>query len=282
MASLGTNQIVIRNDAGSVELETINWNIPNPQETTYRTVSMDKVFNDKVTHIFEYGKYLSPRWPYTTLQVPTQGMGQWCHPTDLSLIDDSGLRAVAAQNKDLFRLPQGIPFLTPGEKEKNNILFITLWDNYPSSATVPLAGKASKAYLFVAASTYHIQAHLLNGTIVIHYKDGSQDKLELILPDNLLPLDQDIFIDDWAFRSGQPHPWRIRLQNGSVSTYHAGELNKRMSNDPIYIEGGMVTLLDLPLDREKELESLTLETIANEVIIVLMGVTLMECNFTSP
>ncbi|MCD8166807.1 MAG: DUF4450 domain-containing protein [Bacteroides sp.] len=276
MATLGTNQIVIRNEGGAVELETINWNIPNPREATYRTVSMAETFNDKVTHIFEYGKYLSPRWPYTTLQVPTQGMGQWCHPTDLSLIDDSGLRALATQNKDIFRLPQGIPFLTPGEKEENNILFTTLWDNYPASATVPLAGKASKAYLFVAASTYHMQAHLLNGRIAVNYKDGSQEKLELILPDNLLPLDQDIFIDDWAFRADQPRPWRIRLQNGNVSKYHAGELNKQMSNDPIYVEGGLVTLLDLPLDREKELESLTLETIANEVIIGLMGVTLME------
>lgn len=276
MATMGTNKVVIKNSIEQVELQVINWNIRNAAQTKYRTISISESFNDKVSHIFEYGKYVSPRWKYTTLQVPTQGMGQWCHPTDLSKIDDSGLRAVSERNEGVFTLPQGVPFLTPSEKEKNNILFTTLWDNYPSCATVPLNGKASKAYLFVAGSTYHMQAHVLNGVITIHYKDGSKDKLELVLPDNLLPLDQDIFIDGWAFNSNQPRPWRIRLQNGNVSQYHAEELNKRMSNNPIYIEGGMVTLLDLPLDKRKELDYLSLETIANEVIIGLMGITLID------
>ncbi len=275
-ATMGTNKILVKNDVEQFELEAINWNITNPVQTTYRTVSISGAFNEKVNRIFEYGKYVSPRWKYTTLQVPTQGMGQWCHPTDLSEIDDSGLRAISAQNKGVFRMPQGIPFLTPAEKEKDNIVFTTLWDNYPSSATVSLDGKASKAYLFVAGSTYHMQAHVLNGRITVAYKDGTTETLDLKLPDNLLPLDQDIFIDGWSFRSAQPRPWRIRLQNGSVSQYHAGELNKRMSNNPIYVEGGMVTLLDLPLDRKKELESLSLETIANEVVIGLMGITLVE------
>lgn len=276
LTTMGTNKIQVKGTTGSYILETINWNIDNSAQSKYRTVSVSQAFNDKVTDIFEYGKYLAPRWPYTTLQVPTQGMGQWCHPTDLSVIDDSGLRAVSAKNGGVLRMPQGIPFLTPGGKEENNIIFTTLWDNYPSSVTVPLTGNASKAYLFVAGSTYHMQAHVLNGEITVTYKDGSKDKLELVLPDNLLPLDQDIFIDGWAYRSGQPRPWRIRLQDGSVSKYHAGELGKRMSNNPIYIEGGMVTLLDLSLDSDKELESLSLETVANEVVIGLMGITLME------
>lgn len=276
LTTMGTNKILVKGTTGSYILETINWNIDNSAQSKYRTVSVSQAFNDKVTDIFEYGKYLAPRWPYTTLQVPTQGMGQWCHPTDLSVIDDSGLRAVSAKNGGVLRMPQGVPFLTPGGKEENNIIFTTLWDNYPSSVTVPLTGNASKAYLFVAGSTYHMQAHVLNGEITVTYKDGSKDKLELVLPDNLLPLDQDIFIDGWAYRSGQPRPWRIRLQDGSVSKYHAAELGKRMSNNPIYIEGGMVTLLDLSLDSDKELESLSLETVANEVVIGLMGITLME------
>lgn len=49
-----------------------------------------------------------------------------------------------------------------------------------------------------------------------------------------------------------------------------------MSNNPIYIEGGMATLLDLPLDSDKELDRLYLKTIANEVIIGLMSVTLVR------
>ena len=276
VTTLGTNKIEVKVGKTTHDLYAINWNIANPVAQEYRTVVMADSFNETVRDIFAYGKYLSPRWEYTTLQVPTQGMGQWCHPNDLSIIDDSGIRSLAAANGGTFTLPQGIPFATPGSEDAKNIVFTTLWDNYPASVTLPLSGKASKAYFLVAASTYHMQAYVLNGQIRVSYADGTEEVLDLVLPDNLIPLDQDLFIDGWAFYTPQPRPWRVRLKTGDVSKYHAGELGGRMSNDPIYVDGGMATLLDLPLDPEKELVSLTLETIANEVIIGLMGVTLKQ------
>ena len=66
------------------------------------------------------------------------------------------------------------------------------------------------------------------------------------------------------------------LKTGDVSKYHAGELGKTISNNPISIDGGMATMLDLPLNPVKELKSLSLETTANEVVIGLMGVTLVK------
>ena len=277
LATLGTNIVEIRSDDNNIyTFKIINWNIDNAPDIKYQTVVMKEYFNEKVKNIFEYGKYLTPRYKYTTLQVPTQGMGQWCHPMDLSSIDDGGLRNMAARNNNTFIMPQGIPFATPGDSNGNNIVFTTLWDNYPTQIKIPLCGRASKVYFLIAGSTYHMQSHILNGQIRVKYKNGTEDVLDLILPDNLIPLDQDIFIDGWAFDSPQPRPWRVRLQTGKVSKYHAGELGKHMSNNPIYIEGGMATMLDLPLNPNKELESLTLETIANEVIIGLMSVTLAQ------
>lgn len=276
IATLGTNKVEIRSGKHGYTFNTINWNLSNSPGMNYQTVDLHGSFNEKVRDIFGYGKYLTPRYEYTTLQVPTQGMGQWCHPIRLSGIDDSGLRSVAARNNNTFTMPQGIPFATPRGTNDNNIVFTTLWDNYPAEITMPLSGKASKAYFLVAGSTYHMQSHVLNGQIRVKYKDGSEDALDLVLPDNLFPLDQDLFIDGWAFDSPQPRPWRVRLKTGDVSKYHAGELGKHMSNDPLYIDGGMATMLDLPLNPDKELDSLTLETIANEVIIGLMGVTLMK------
>jgi len=276
VACFGTNTVEIRKGKERHSFRIINWNIPHSTVSNYQTVDMSASHNDKVSAIFAYGKYVSPRWAYTTLQVPTQGMGQWCHPNDLSVIDDSGFRAIAAKNGNIFKIPQGIPFATQGDVDLNNITFTTLWDNYPDSITIPLQGKASKAYFLVAASTYHMQAHLPNGYIKVKYKDGSMDTLKLVLPENLIPLDQDIFIDDWAFYSEEPRPYRVRLKTGGVHTYHAEQMGLRMSNNPIYIDGGMATILDLPLNLKKELESLTLETIANEVIIGLMGVTLVR------
>lgn len=273
-AVLGSNLIEVCTDNQTFTFNIINWNIPTSPDAKYQFVDITPYFNDKVNNIFEYGKYLSPRSPYTTLQVPTQGMGEWCHPMLLSHIDDSGFRKQALENGNLFIMPQGIPFATTGKQNENNIAFTTLWDNYPTSLSIPLEGKASKAYFLIAGSTYHMQSHILNGQIRVTYKDGTSEVLNLVLPDNLLPLDQDIFIDGWAFYSPQPRPWRVRLANGKVSKHHAGEMNIPMSNSPIWIEGGMATMLDLPLNPHKELASLTLETIANEVVIGLMGVTL--------
>lgn len=276
LAMLGTNKIDIIAGKNTQTFHAINWNIQNPAATNYQTVDMSGTFNDKVRDIFAYGKYLTSRYAYTTLQVPTQGMGQWCHPMDISIIDDSGLRSLAAKNNNTFTMPQGIPFATPGESDDNNIVFTTLWDNYPDVVTMPLSGKASKAYFLIAGSTNHMQSHVLNGQIRVLYKDGTEDTLDLILPDNLLPLNQDIFIDGRAFGSPQPRPWRVRLKTGDVSKYHAGELGVPMSNNPLYIDGGMATMLDMPLRSDKELESLSLETIANEVVIGLMGITLVK------
>lgn len=270
----GTNKVEWCSGGERHTFNAINWNVKQPVRS-YRTVDMSGSFNDQVTKIFAYGKYVAPRWPYTTLCVPTQGMGQWCHPNDLSLIDDSGLRAKAgADNR--FVLPQQLPFATPSAPEAKNIAFTSLWNNYPDTLSIPLQGKASKVYFLVAASTYHMQAHILNGRIKVYYQDGTSDVLNLVLPENLLPLDQDIFIDHWAFRSSEPRPYRVRLKTGEIDRYHAGCLNKKMSNNPIYIEGGMATVLDLCLDPEKELKSLTLETVANEVVIGLMSTTLVK------
>jgi len=42
------------------------------------------------------------------------------------------------------------------------------------------------------------------------------------------------------------------------------------------IDGGAGIILDLPLNPKKQLSKITVETIANEVVIGMMGVTLMK------
>jgi hypothetical protein len=275
LVRLGTNRYSLVTADSTYTYDAINWNLSQPDKLAYEPVSLTSYYNDAIRNIFAYGKYLTPRWPYTTLQVPTQGMGQWCHPASLSTIDDRGLRTKAG-TEGRITFPQGIPFATPGDSLSPNVILTTLWDNYPDAVTLPLTGKASRLYLLVAASTYHMQAHVLNGSLEVTYADGSTETLDLVLPDNLLPLDQDLFVDDFAFKMGQPKPWRIRLKTGDVTRQPMKELGLRMSNDPITVDGGMATLLDMVLDPEKTLRSLTLTTTANEVIIGLMGATLVR------
>lgn len=271
---LGTNILQIQKDGRIVfETKLINWNLKN-QKSEYETVNIDKYLNASVTQIFK-NEYLTPRSPYTTLQVPKQGIGEWCHPLLTAEIDDSGLRKAAKNNQ--ITTPFGIPFRTTNREGVGNIAFTTLWDNYPTETSIPLSGKASHAYLMMAGSTNHMQCHVVNGTVTVKYKDGSQSVIELIPPGTWAPIEQDYYIDGYAFQLKQPRPYRIAFKTGTVS--RDMEKDMKIKTDEVYgrsIDGGAGIILDIPLNEGKELESLELKSIANEVVIGLMGITLLR------
>jgi hypothetical protein len=185
-------------------------------------------------------------------------------------IDDSGLRAAAARNDGRFVLPQGVPFTTPTPPGKRNIAFTSQWDNFPREIVVPLAGRARHIYLLMAGSTNSMQSRLDNGEVVVRYRDGTSERLPLHNPTSWWPIDQDYLIDDFAFKRPEPVPPRVDLKTGAVRTLDAREI--RGKGGPV--AGGAATVLDLPLDPQKSLESLTVRTLANEVLVGLMSATL--------
>lgn len=271
---LGTNFLqLVENGIIIYETNLINWNLKN-SSPKYETIDIDNALNASVTQIFK-NEYLTPRSPYTTLQVPKQGIGEWCHPTMTANIDDSGLRK--ATNGNLFMTPFGVPFRTQGEPKANNIAFTTLWDNYPNQLSTPLTGKASHAYLMMAGSTNHMQCHVVNGTVTVNYQDGTKEVLELINPETWAPIEQDFFIDGQAFRSKQPRPYRVAFKTALVS--RDMEKNLKIKSTEVYgrrIDGGAGIILDLPLNPQKELKSIEVKAVANEVVIGLMAVTLLR------
>lgn len=232
-------------------------------------VDMQKVFNANVTDIFR-NEYLSPRSPYTTLQLPKQGIGEWCHPLKTVDIDDSGLRA--AVRKGLLETKLGIPFRTPAEG--HNIAFTSLWDNYPDSLQIPLQGKASRAYLLMAGSTNHMQCHIDNGVIRVYYEDGTCDTLSLVNPDNWPPIEQIFFEDGKSFNRHAPSLYRLRLKTGELSNNFGEELG--FTGVSREVDGGAAVLLEMPLNAGKKLSHLVLETLSNEVVIGIMGITLQR------
>lgn len=240
------------------------------EPTACETINMDRLFNASVTDIFR-NEYLSPRSPYTTLQLPKQGIGEWCHPTLTADIDDTGMRALVRDGMLSTRL--GISFRTPAQGA--NIAFTSLWDNYPDSLVVPLSGKASHAYLLMAGSTNHMQCRIANGVVRVHYVDGTSEILELVNPENWCPIEQDFYVDGLAFNLQRPRPYRLHLKSGLVSN----NLEKDLSITGVYgrpIDGGAGILLDMPLNQDKELKCLTLETLSNDVVIGLMGISLQK------
>jgi hypothetical protein len=226
----------------------------------FEPVDLTPSYNDKVTQIFR-NEYLSPRSPYCSLQIPKQGIGVWSTFNGNARIDDSGLRRAGGH----ITAPGGIPFNSPAGADAKNILFTSQWDNYPKQITVPLSGSAKHAYLLMAGSTNPMESGIDNGEVIANYSDGTTERLALRNPDNWWPIDQDYLSDDFAFRRDFPVPPRLSLLTGKfyVPSAAGGKIN-----------GGAATVFDMPLDATKTLQSLTLHTLSNEVVIGLMSLTL--------
>lgn len=238
-----------------------------------RPVDMTRYFNAEVTDIFK-NEYVSPASPYTTLRIPKNGFGEWCHPLFYAETNDSVFRSQV--DNGIFKACLDdtktiIPFRSVAEGR--NIAYTSLWNNYPDSLTLPLKGKASHAYLMLAGTTNHMQSRIANGRITISYTDGSKEIMELVNPYNWCPIEQDYYIDKYAFYVTSKRPYRVHLMSGLVSR----NLGNQLNIEDVYgreIPGGAGQLLDIKLDSRKELKELTLTTLSNDVVIGLMGITL--------
>jgi hypothetical protein len=256
--------------AEAIVAKPVNWQVSR-SGLLLESVDLTRWFNDRVSAIFAPGKYLSPRSPGVSLELPWQGAGAWAgHLTTLPVIDDSGLRKVAADHDGKLIMPNGIFFSTPSAPETNNIVFTSQWDNYPHDVTIPLNGHANYAYFLMAGSTNFMQSHIDNGELVVHYVDGSSERLALRNPETWWPIDQDYFIDDYQFPMESPLPPRVDLRTGRIRLLNLATFK----GEGRAVPGGAATVLDLALDPAKQLQSLTVHTLSNDVVIGLMSATL--------
>lgn len=269
----GTNQLQLKTNEKTYNLEFRNWDIQALEEEQFETVDLKTIFNSKVADIFT-DQYKSPRPLRPTLQLPTTGIGNWCYPwiAEEVNIDDTGLRRKAG-NENQFVCPQRIPFSTPSAENTENIAFVSNWDVYPKEIEIPLSGKASHAYLLMAGSTNPMQSQMINGEIEITYQDGSTEMLALKNPENWWPIEQDYYNDDYAFTTAAPQPPRVYLKTGEVSRNFENYTNIHGYSSR-GIDGGAASILDLNLDPQKTLKSLKLKARANDVVIGLMSLSL--------
>ncbi|PQA95015.1 protein of unknown function [Chryseobacterium piscicola] len=268
--SKGTNSIELEYNGIKQNIEITDWEIENQGE--FNNISLASKYNEKVTEIFNQ-KYLSPRLEVSTLQLPWQGIGNWCYPLITAPIDDRGLMNKRKNNTVDFL---GIPFLI--DKTDKNIAFASLWDNYPDFIEIPLNGKGKKIYFLMAGSTNPMQSQIVNGKITVQYIDGSTSELELKNPTNWWPIEQDLFDDNFAFEIPDDKiPYRVKLKTGEL--YKGGTLSRYSSikgfTDRL-VDGGSATILDLPIDANKELKSIKLTAVSNDVVIGMMSATVLK------
>ncbi len=266
--SMGTNKLRIRTGQDQWTARYIVWDVKN--QGTYQQQDLSTFYNARVHDIFEQ-RYLSPRTDVPTLQLPWQGIGNWCYPLIEAVIDDSGLMAARKEQSVTYL---GIPFLIKGNER--NVLFTSQWDNYPTTVEVPLQGKAEKAYLLMAGSTNPMQSETVNARLKVTYTDGEEDILNLKNPTNWWPIEQDYLDDNYAFEIPDDEiPYRVQLKTGEL--YKGGELPKYTEIKGYTnraVDGGAATILDLPLDSSKTLRSLQLVSETNDVVVGIIALTL--------
>ena len=215
-----------------------------PWKKAMRKQDLSACFNASVTDVFKNGQ-----------------------PDHTPTIDDTAFRSLIRGDEIEVA---GVPFRSP--KTGRNIVFTSLWDDYPASVTIPLKGKSQAVYLLMAGTTNHMQSRIDNGVVVVTYSDHSTDSLFLRNPDNWCPIEQDYFVDGQAFSAAEPRPYRISLGQGIVSR----DLGSALGIEGVYgreIPGGAAQMLRMPLNGKKKLRSLTVKALSNDVVIGLMGVT---------
>ena len=201
-------------------------------------VDISSLFNCNMTELHEQ-KYMSPRPEGYSIGVFPNGRyaWEWNHRGHNQLyIDDSTLR-----NGDGFvRTPSGIPFTTP--KTGKNLACASVWDNFPTALTLPLDGNANELAILFIATTNAMQTGVENVRITVQYTDGEETRISLIYP---------VHIDDFLVPALQTE------------------------NEIVYFNDyNHATVQKIRLNPNKQLAQVTVEAVANEVIIGVLGVSI--------
>ncbi|MBS0630353.1 MAG: hypothetical protein JSS11_00435, partial [Verrucomicrobia bacterium] len=210
--------------------------------------------NADVRTIFQQ-RYLSPRPETCSVRLGVDGYSAWTFPywnlpppvvdlAHLPKLRDSAGRLLTSQQ---------VPFMLPGAEY--NIAFTSLWDNWPTAVTVPVGRAACTAWLLVCGTTFPMQTNIANAVLRFRYADGVTESLELIPPHNF-----------WMMC-----PW------GGCDYDYAADAFALPKEPPLQVQLGhncRAIVLSWKLRPEVALESVTLETLSEDVVIGLMGLSL--------
>ena len=108
---------------------------------------------------------------------------------------------------------------------------------------------ARKVYLLVAGSTTPRESNIANARIVVHLAGGRSQALDLVNPDNYDMCATDIPL---------------------YGPYHRKDNSLPIGTDC------RAQLFDIPLERPEQIERLELRCLSNDIIVGLLGVTLLE------
>lgn len=155
----------------------------------------------------------------------------------------------------MLEVPQGARF--KWNPKPKDIAFTSLWDNWPHKVEVPVNKSGDSAWLLVAGSTNPMQVRIANAVLRFHYADGVTEELELVNPMNF-----------WSLSTFQWADYDYKVEGFSLPKVPPSQVQLG-SNCRAMVYGWK-------LRPGVELKSVTLESLSEEVIIGLMGLSI--CN----
>jgi len=201
-------------------------------------VDLSPFFNCNMTQVHEQA-YIQPRpkgFSMGLFQNARYSHNWNQYGRNVAYVDDTLFR----NSGGTIHSPSGIPFATPAEKE--NLACVSIYERFPTSFTVPLSGQGQEAAVLFVASTYCMQAHVENARITVTYADGTAEVTKLVYPFN---------IDDW-------------LTSAVITEAEIFYFNNY----------NHATVQKIRLDPSRELHSIRIEAIANEVVLGIAGISI--------
>jgi hypothetical protein len=240
-----------------------------PKRVRWEPVDISAALNADVRAIFRQ-KYLSPRPDTVSVRIGVDGYSPWTFPFWKSGPPVIELDKVSEMRDWSERLvtPQGIPFHWGKDAMVRNIAFTSLWDNWPDRVSVAVNRGGDAAFLLVAGSTNPMQCHIANAVITFHYADDISETLELIPP-----------INYWNLT-----PFSYSVGSGGTSTRARSDYTDPgvvfvvPKQYPQTVELGKncrAMLLNHRL-RTAQLDEVTVEALSQDVVVGLMGLSIMN------
>lgn len=230
-----------------------------PERALFFPQDISEYYNGTLKDIYQ-AKYLSPRVDTCSVQIGVDGYSPWTalywnvKPPQMDYCLRDRMRV-----GEKMMTPQGIPFLFPsGEKD---VIFTSLYDNYPTGFEIPLSGAGRALWLLVGGSTNPMQTNLANARITAVYEDGTEQILDLVPPHNFFSVCGYRYVDGTGDYALLNHRWPYGGNPPEVVA---------LGNDC------RACIVNMKLNENKNLMALRFISLTNETVIGLLGVTLMK------
>jgi hypothetical protein len=237
-----------------------------PEKANWECIDIAPLYNADITTIYKQS-YLSPRPNTVSLRLGTDGYSPWTFWHWKSTPPEIKTDQVKHLMKDGKKLvtPQGVPFIwNDGDR---TVAFTSMWDNYPVKIDFPVNKTGKAIYFLVSGSTNVMQCQIANALIRLNYANGKTDSLALVPPVNYWNLST---ITASATSPGQDS------RNDYLSETDKFCMPRELPQVVQLGENCRAMLLNLKLLNNVELKSITLETLSQEVVVGLIGVTLLK------